>query len=236
MREARKINWFKRLIATHLEVKYLNQAAFVVPNCMSLYEKLQKWGVKKSKITEPVYNGVDADLFRPMDVPRSNKFTVAYAGRICPEKRVVEFLEMAKNLRDIKFIMAGSKDMEIAIPENVKYLGKIPFEQMPRFYNMADILALPSLTEGFPSVILEAYACEKPVLVTEEAFPKELKVFGSIININDFEQEIRKLQKADLKSIGVEARNYVKENFSWKRFGESIKAYIEKAIYRKKYS
>ncbi|WP_250664458.1 glycosyltransferase, partial [Escherichia coli] len=107
---------------------------------------------------------------------------------------------MAKNLRDIKFIMAGSKDMEIAIPENVKYLGKIPFEQMPRFYNMADILALPSLTEGFPSVILEAYACGKPILIAEEAFPKELRVFGIVANLNDFEQKIRELQKVDLKN------------------------------------
>lgn len=235
VREARRINWFKRLLANHLEVTYLNQAFFVIPNCMSLYEKLQKWGVKKSKITKPVYNGVDTDLFKPMDIPRSDKFTVAYAGRICPEKRVVEFLEITKNLRDIKFIMAGSKDMNIKIPENVEYLGKIPFEQMPRFYNMADILVLPSLTEGFPSVILEAYACEKPVLVAEEAFPKELRIFGCIANLNDFGQKIRELQKADLKNIGMEARDYVKENFSWKRYGESIKVYLEKTIYRGRY-
>lgn len=236
VRKARRINWFKRILANYFETKYLNQAFFVIPNCMSLYEKLKKWGIEKSKITEPVYNSVDTDLFRPLNIPRSDKFTVAYAGRICPEKRVAEFLEIAKDLKDIKFIMAGSKEMEITIPENVEYLGKIPFEQMPRFYNMADILALPSLTEGFPSVILEAYACEKPVLVAEEAFPKELKVFGIVANLKDFGQKIRELQKTDLKSIGMEARKYVKENFSWKHYGESIKVYLEKAIHRERYS
>jgi len=227
VREARKINWFKRLVANYLEVKYLNQAAFVIPNCMSLYEKLYEWGVKKNKITEPVHNGVDADVFRPMNVPRSDKFTVAYAGRICPEKRIIDFLKIAKKLRDIEFIVAGSKAMEVTFPENVKYLGKLPFEQMPKFYNMADLLVLPSLTEGFPSVILEAYACEKPILVAREAFPEELRLFGRIADLNDFEREIRELQKADLKIIGQEARIYVKEYFSWERYSELIKKYIE---------
>jgi len=234
VREARKINWFKRLLANCLEVNYLNRASFVIPNCISLYERLHKWGVEKSKITEPIYNGVDTELFKPMDVPSSERFTIAYAGRICPEKRVAEFLEIAKNLKDIKFVMAGSKDMEITIPENVEYLGKLPFEQMPRFYNMADLLVLPSLTEGFPSVILEAYACEKPVLVTKEAFPKELRLFGAISDLNDFEQTIRELQKADLKAIGKEARIYVKENFNWERYGKSVKAYIEKTVFERR--
>ncbi|MEM2930460.1 MAG: glycosyltransferase family 4 protein [Thermoproteota archaeon] len=230
VREARKINRFKRLIANHLEVKYLNQATFVVPNCMSLYEKLHEWGVKKSKITEPVHNGVDTDIFRPMNIPRSDRFTVAYAGRICPEKRIIDFLKIAGKLRDIEFIVAGSKAMEVTFPENVKYLGRLPFEQMPEFYNMADLLVLPSLTEGFPSVILEAYACEKPVLVTGEAFPKELRLFGMIADLNDFGQKIGELQKAELKSIGREARNYVKENFSWRQYGEQINVYLKKAI------
>ena len=229
VREARKINSFKRALVNHLEVTYLNKAAYVIPNCVSLYEKLLEWGVEKSKVTKPVHNGVDVNFFRPMSVPRAKNFTAAYAGRICPEKRVAELLEIAKNLKDIKFIIAGSKDMEVAFPENVEYLGKLPFERMPIFYNMADLVVLPSITEGFPSVILEAYACEKPVLATREAFPKELKVFGAVADLSEFEQAIRELQKVDLKSIGREARNYVKENYTWETFGRSIKIFIEKA-------
>lgn len=230
VREARKINWFKRLLATYLEVKYLNQAEFVVPNCMSLYEKLEKWGVSKSKITKPVYNGVDTEVFKPMGVIRSDKFTVAYAGRICYEKRVIELLEIAKELGDIRFIIAGPKAIDVTFPDNVEYLGKFPFGEMPRFYNMADLIVLPSLTEGFPSVILEAYACEKPVLITEEALPKELRVFGEVANLNDFKRKIMELQKADLKGIGRAARVYVKEHFSWEQYGEQITTYLKKTV------
>ena len=231
VREARKVSWIKRVIVNSLEVRYLNQAAFVIPNSLSLYEKLHEWGVG-SKITEPVYNGVDTDVFKPMSVPRSDKFTVAYAGRIVPEKRVADFLKIAEKLKDVEFIVAGPKAMEVSFPENVKYLGRLPFEQMPKFYNMADLLVLPSLTEGFPSVILEAYACEKPVLAAVEAFPKELKLFGMTATLNEFGQKIRELQRADLKSIGREARAYVKERFSWEKYGISVKKYIEEAVQR----
>jgi len=229
VREVRRVNWFKRSIVNYLEVKYLNQAVFVVPNCLSVYEKLRKWGVMKEKVTEPVYNCVDAQTFRPFKVQRSDKFTVAYAGRICPEKRVVEFLEIAKNLNDIKFIVAGPKSMDVAFPDNAQYFGKLPHAEMPKFYNKADLVVLPSITEGFPSVILEAYVCEKPVLVAKEAFPKELEVFGEVASLDEFEQKIRELQNSDLKTLGKKARNYVKKRFNWSQFGEKIKNYLERA-------
>jgi len=230
VREARGINWFKRLIINHLEVRYLNQAVFVIPNCLSLYKKLKEWGVEKGRITQPVYNCVDTRMFKPSKVPRSNKFTVAYAGRICPEKRIAEFLEIAKKLKDIRFIMAGSKVMNIVFPENVEYFGKLPFLEMPTFYNKADLVVLPSITEGFPSVILEAYACEKPVLVAKEAFPKELEVFGEVASLDEFGQKIRGLQNSDLKTLGKKARKYVKKRFNWNQFGEKIKNYLERVI------
>lgn len=229
VREVRGVNIFKKLIVNHLEVKYLNEAAFAIPNCLSLYEKLHEWGVNGSKITKPVYNGVDTEIFKPMNVSRSDKFTVGYAGRICPEKRVDEFLRIAEKLKneDIKFVVAGPKTLEITFPENVQYLGKLPFEKMPIFYNMIDLLVLPSLTEGFPSVILEAYACEKPVLASIEAFPEELKAFGVVASLEEFEEEIMKLQRANLRDIGRQAREYVKKNFEWGQFANQIINYLE---------
>jgi len=235
VRDARGVNIFKKLIANYLEVKYLNEAAFVVPNCMSLHEKLHEWGVNGSKITKPVYNGVDTEVFKPINISRSEKFTVGYVGRICPEKRVYEFLRIAEKLKnkDIKFVMAGPKAMDVKFPENVHYFGKLPFEKMPIFYNTIDLLVLPSLTEGFPSVILEAYACEKPVLASIEAFPRELKVFGAVANLKEFEKELIMLQKADLRNLGRQAREYVKRNFGWRQFANQIINYLKLSCIQK---
>ncbi|MGC9069617.1 MAG: glycosyltransferase family 4 protein [Thermoprotei archaeon] len=229
IRKIRKVNLIKRLVTNYMEIKYLDKASFIIPNCLKLYEKLKAWGVNENKITKPIYNGVDTEFFRPMKVSRSDRFTIAYAGRISPEKRFNEFLKIIKELNDIRFIVAGSNNLNIKFPSNIEYFGKLPFNKMPEFYNMADLIVLPSITEGFPSVILEAYACEKPVLVTKEAFPKELKVFGAIADINEFKQKIRELQKSDLKIIGENAREYVKKYFTWENFGKNIVEYLKKA-------
>jgi glycosyltransferase involved in cell wall biosynthesis len=231
VREVKHTNILKRYITNFLEVNILNKAYYVIPNSLMLREKLRKWGVKETKITEPVYNGVDTKFFKPMDVPRSTKFTVGYAGRISPEKRVDVLIRIAKRLKndEIKFLMAGSKQMNIEFPENVKYLGRLKFTEMPLFYNMIDLLILPSLTESFPSVILEAYASGKPVLVAKEAFPQELKIFGSVSDVKNFEKEILRLKSVELKTLGIMAREYVEKNFTWDRFATRILYYLRKA-------
>lgn len=230
VRETRRVSWRKRAMIDYLETRYLNKAALVMPNSLSLLEKLEKWGVSKEKITEPIHNCVDSTVFKPLMVDRSDKFTVAYAGRIVSEKRVDKLLKIAEELPEVDFIVAGGKSMEVSFPSNVQYFGRLPLQDMPTFYNKADLLALPSATEGFPSVILEAYACGKPVLVTPEAFPKELELFGAVADIEEFGPRIKELQNSDLASAGKSARDYVKMNFQWARFGEEIKKCLTKAI------
>jgi len=234
VRLMRRVSWLKRVIIDFLETRYLNRATFVIPNSLSMHEKLEKWGVSKDKITKPIHNCVDSTVFKPLNVERSNKFTVAYAGRIVPEKRVDKLLKIAEEMPNVNFIMAGGKSMDVTFPNNVQYLGKLPFREMPMFYNKADLLVLPSETEGFPSVILEAYACEKPVLVTPEAFPKELELFGTMAGIEEFGRKIRDLENSDLTDTGRKARNYVKTHFSWERFGLEIHNCLERATSTKK--
>lgn len=187
-------------------------------------------GVEKEKITSPVYTGVDTRMFKPMEIQRSKEFTVAYAGRISPEKRVLHLLEIARNLSSVHFIIAGAKQMDVDFPSNVDYLGKLPFSEMPKFYNKADLIVLPSITEGFGMCLLEAYACRKPVLVSKEAFPEELKVFGSVADIDKFESEIKSLRKTDLKTLGRLARAYIEKHYVWDEFAHSIIKHLKSVV------
>jgi len=222
VRKAAKINPIKEKALNYLETRNLKEANLVIPNSRDLAKKAEGWGVQKGKITLPVYSGVDTRTFKPMNVKRSREFTVAYAGRISPEKRVPYLLRIAERLNSIHFIIAGGKEMDISFPSSIDYVGALPFSEMPTFYNKADLIVLPSVTEGFPSVILEAYACGKPVLASKEAFPDELKIFGSVADISEFETEIKRLKTLDLKTLGREARKYVEKNYTWDKFGQSI--------------
>jgi hypothetical protein len=55
-----------------------------------------------------------------------------------------------------------------------------------------------------------------------EAFPEELEVFGSVVDIEDFELETKALMKSDLKALGRQARSYVGKYYTWEKFGRSI--------------
>ncbi len=229
VREVRRINPAKRIVSNALEVFLLNKAEYVIPNSLSLREKALEWGVKSEKVTEPAYNGVDTDFFKPLKVQRPSEFTVGYAGRLSPEKRFDALVRIAGELKDIRFLITGPRPPEASLPPNVEYIGRLPFNRMPYFYNMIDLLALPSATESFPSVILEAYATAKPVLATPEAFPRELEVYGSVAPLERFAEEIQELRKADLHEIGRKAREYVAEKFTWKAFADTVLKYLNMA-------
>ncbi|MGD8544146.1 MAG: glycosyltransferase family 4 protein, partial [Candidatus Bathyarchaeota archaeon] len=221
-REAKKVPYYKKKFLNHYETRSLRDANLVIPISSKLAKFAQECGVDKDKIAEGVPIGVDAKHFRSMMVERDDGFTVGYAGRISLEKGFSRLVEVVKKLPDIRFLIAGRKEMEINFPTNVRYIGKLPFDEMPYFYNQCDLVILPSLTEGLPCVILEAYACEKPILATFEAVPEELQVFGAIGDVNSFPELIKKIQTWSLQSLGKKARKYVTKNYTWEKFGEKI--------------
>lgn len=230
VREAMKISWYKKKLLNYLETRCLKDASLVIPISRRLARVAEEWGVDKGKISGPVPIGVDVEVFRPMDVERSSDFTVGYAGRISPEKGVDRLVEIAEKLPDVHFIVAGKRQMDLTFPNSVEYLGEIPFFEMATFYNKADLIVLPSFTEGFPCVILEAYACEKPVLVAKDVFPEELEIFGSVVDISEFETEIKRLKDLDLKALGRKARKYVEKHYTWEKFGRSVIELLESVV------
>ena len=53
---------------------------------------------------------------------------------------------------------------ELDLEEDIMYTGHVPDEDLPYFYNAADVLAYPSLFEGFGLPVVEAMACGTPVV------------------------------------------------------------------------
>ena len=55
---------------------------------------------------------------------------------------------------------------ELGIVDHVRFLGKIPHKEIPRWMNAADLFCLPSIREGHPNVVIEALACGVPVVAS----------------------------------------------------------------------
>jgi phosphatidylinositol alpha-1,6-mannosyltransferase len=75
---------------------------------------------------------------------------------------------------DVVYVVAGDGDdrerlearaLELGLgPQTVRFLGYVPDEELPDLYRLADLFVMPSATEGFGIVYLEAAACGLRVL------------------------------------------------------------------------
>jgi glycosyltransferase involved in cell wall biosynthesis len=139
--------------------------------------------------TSLLMNAVDTEKYFPDAISRVNSrkvlglidniFVILFVGRIektkGPEHLLdcIPYLKQANRLFHIFLAGEGSykpyleKKVKIKnYDSNVTFLGYFPHEEMADLYNMADVMVLPSETEGVPMVILEALACGTPVIAT----------------------------------------------------------------------
>jgi glycosyltransferase involved in cell wall biosynthesis len=104
---------------------------------------------------------------------------VLFVGTLEPRKNLVKLVEAFGKLRagttqDVKLVLAGGKgwyyDSIFATVERldlrgrVIFAGYVPNEELPMWYNAADVFAFPSRYEGFGMPVLEAMACGTPVV------------------------------------------------------------------------
>ncbi|MDF1540774.1 MAG: glycosyltransferase family 4 protein [Candidatus Thorarchaeota archaeon] len=151
----------------------LSRAEFVVTVSDSCLAGLSR-SEKKDIIHTP--NFVDLESFTPsINTQRNNPFVFLYVGRLEHEKGVVELLSALRRIKSekrfiLKFTGWGTLQGEVECAANedsrIVMLGKLPHSDLPSVYQDADMLVLPSLTEGMPAVVLEAMASGIPVLAT----------------------------------------------------------------------
>ncbi len=151
--------------------------------------KLEQAGVAKEKI-RVVYNGVDS-RFIPRDQHAARAelglpdqaFILLFVGFLVPVKGVEVLLAALERLGDTQWYCAlvGGGPLETdlkaqarGLGSRVLFAGVQPTERIPRWMNAADVLVLPSFSEGRPNVVLEAQASGLPVIATRVGGTPEL--------------------------------------------------------------
>ena len=146
---------------------------------------LSKRGVPEKKISV-VLNGVDGNLFKPVDVPKSilgRKLVIGYFGTIGMAHGLESLLTACEILQDeaeILIVGSGAKKDELAALiegknlKNITVAGTVPKSQMPAMWESCDIALIPLrniplFTTVIPSKMFEAMAMGKPIIM---AVPK----------------------------------------------------------------
>jgi glycosyltransferase involved in cell wall biosynthesis len=124
----------------------------------------------------PWTRGVDADLFRPGAAPAIAlpRPVFLYVGRVSPEKSLPDFLDL--DLPGSKLVV-GDGPLRLGLQRRyprICFAGRQDGEALVRHYASADVFVLPSRTETFGLVLLEALACGLPVAALPVAGPLDI--------------------------------------------------------------
>lgn len=158
-------------------------------------------------------NGVDAELFKPMDKAAAKReiaktvgddriesaSTVGYLSRVQSEKGASVYLKLAELNPHLLFLIAGPSLGRYAsrkLPDNLVYVGFHPREKLPLIYNAFDVYCFPSMSgeETFGLTVLEAMACGVPSVVPNfDGVPSVVGDTGLVADAENFDQDIATL-------------------------------------------
>jgi teichuronic acid biosynthesis glycosyltransferase TuaC len=161
----------------------LPQAARIVAVSRALADEAVAMGVDRDRISI-VMNGVDGELFKPRDRTAARKQLglpdgplALYVGNLKPEKGVLDlgkaWPSVLRHVPNATLLVVGDgplggelESMTKPLGERVRLIARQPLEQVPSYMAAADILVLPSHSEGTPNVVLEALASGRRVVAT----------------------------------------------------------------------
>jgi glycosyltransferase involved in cell wall biosynthesis len=199
---------------------------------------LIKNGVNPNLIAVVPY-GVDIDFFTP-STPESGTFRVLFVGQPVRQKGLHYLLEAWTRLAFPKaeLRVAARRDGDNAILSRYAgrftFVGALDWIRLREEYRRADLLCLPSLSEGFGLVTLESLACGTPVLASDAAGSSELLRDGedgfvvSAANLASLMGALESayLDRRRLRNMRIAARRKA-ENFPWSRFRQSVRDAVE---------
>lgn len=197
----------------------------------------------------PKYYYKDYKLRAKMRIQYNLKkdFVLLFVGSLIMKKglqNIIEILpEIIKKNKNLRLFVVGSgnyrSNLELLVKKNnleknVVFIGKINSKKMVNYYNLADLLVMPSLfIETFPYTILEAMSCGLPVFASNIGGIPEIidNNTGFLVDVNNKKQLINDLSNAinsNNYKIKTHCLNKIKKQYF---ITNMIKKYA--AIYKK---
>lgn len=207
-----------------------------------------------------VHSGV-APHFRPIDDAGAlarlrgsyhlpEKF-ILYVGELERRKNVPALVQAFKSLVDQglphALVIVGPKGWmynrlcqalaSLDLTARVVFTGYVPEDELPLFYNAADLFAFPSIYEGFGLPVLEAMACGVPVVTSNvSSLPEIVGDAGILVDPRNVsalaDAMLRILKDADLRRELSRRGRERAALFSWQRTAQETLAVYSSATRR----
>ncbi len=214
-------------------------------------------GVPEDRI-DVVYCGAD-DIFRPLPGDEVARFRreralpdrfILFLGTLEPRKNVQTLVRAYSRWRRIepgipRLVVAGGKgwyyDQIFAEVERLGLTGEVIFpgyvrqEELPMWYNAAELFVYPSRFEGFGLPVLEAMACGTPVVTTNAASLPEVAGDAALLVPPDDEPALIEAMRRALNDGDLRREMTVKgyahaATFTWERAARQTVTTYQRAL------
>jgi glycosyltransferase involved in cell wall biosynthesis len=169
--------------------------------------------------------------------PTHKTFTLLYIGMLAPSRCILELIDIIGSIEHVQFIIGGmgpsSYEQQIhdqcAQTKNVKFLGKIPPEQVLPLTKESHVVICMfhpndrNMEVGLPNKVFEAAASGRPILVTKDSYYAEFVVtqgkFGVATHYdnNDIKKTIEYLRDNPniCEQLGKQGLHAAQTTYNW---------------------
>jgi glycosyltransferase involved in cell wall biosynthesis len=237
----------KKLAGWLFQNRHLRKAACLRALCASEVDSIRRYGLTNPICVIP--NGIDLPDLPPQHPETAAPRTLLFLGRLHPKKGLPGLIEAWGKLKPANWNLAiagwDQGGHEADLQRHASALGMVWDETAhlrpgstitflgPRFgekkkeaYAQCDAFILPSLSEGLPMTILEAWSYGKPVVMTPECNLPEGFSAEAAIRIETQPESLHRgirllfeMTPDERRQMGMRGRALAQSKFSWQTIG-----------------
>jgi phosphatidylinositol alpha-1,6-mannosyltransferase len=256
--------WLSLLPGSHTLMRRATARASRVTACSEFVGRTVRTAVPRHVPVSILQPGADTTRFHP-DLPTGDlRARHGVEGRplvVCVSRLVMRkgqdvliraMRDLQRRIPDAALLIVGGGPYEHALrgmaaeapADSVFFTGQVSEEDLPRYYAMADVFAMPCRTrlaglevEGWGAVFVEAAACGKPVVVGDSGGARESLVDGETGILVDGGDVLRVASAlADLlgdpvlaRRMGEAGRARVERELSWPHLAARLAGWLQAA-------
>ena len=257
--------WLSTVPIAHGVMKRMtSRAARVAVMCSEFIARRVRTAVPRGVPVSVLYPGADVERFRP-DLPTrdlrerhgiGDRPLIVCVSRLVPRKGqdmlIRSMREVQRRVPEAALLIVGAGPFERKLRRlaeraphrSVSFVGEVPEEDLPRYYAVGDVFAMPCRTrvgglevEGWGNVFVEAAACGRPVVAGDSGGARETLVHGETGLLVDGTDEggvadaLASLLEdpAYARKLGKAGRARVEREHTWPRAAERLAGWLRDA-------
>ncbi|MCP1469922.1 glycosyltransferase involved in cell wall biosynthesis [Sphingobium sp. OAS761] len=220
-----------------------DDAAGLLAVSEAMRRSMGRMGIDEDKIRVH-YTGVDLDTFELADQAAAKAAlgfdgpVVLSVGALIPRKGQDLLVRALPMLPDVTLLLAGQGQyrrtleqmaLDLGVERRIGFLGSVPHHKLPRIFAAADVMALPSESEGLANAWVESLACGTPVVTSDVGGARELidrPEAGRIVD-RDPEAIAAAIRAILADPPDREAVRETARRFTWAANGDTLLAHLQ---------